>query len=194
MAAKNSDVEYLNRLRDYYAQHGVFPSFSGIARIVGLRSTSAVSAMVGRLKDAGFLSSTPDRRLQPGAQFFQRDRASEFVVAGVAELVEATAPESVGIDRYLIDEPSRTVLIRVKGDSMVRAGLLPGDSVVVKRGAPARPGDIVVARVDGEFTVKYLARDEMGFYLKPGNDKFADVRPNTELDVFGKVTGSFRKY
>ena len=194
MAANNKDQDYLAQLRDYYARHGVFPPFSGIAKLVGLRSTSAVSALVGRLKSAGYLASTPDRRLQPGEHFFERDRSAEPVIAGRAEEAYGSASELVTIDRYLIDEPSRTVLIPIKGDSMARAGLLAGDTVVVKRSAPAQPGDIVVARVDGEFTVKYLAKDESGFYLKPGNDRYADIRPRAELDVFGKVTGSFRKY
>jgi SOS-response transcriptional repressor LexA len=77
---------------------------------------------------------------------------------------------------------------------MVAAGLLPGDTVVVKRGAPAKAGDIVVARVDGEFTVKYLAQGRSGFYLKPGNVEFDDIRPKDELEIVGRVTGSFRKY
>jgi repressor LexA len=77
---------------------------------------------------------------------------------------------------------------------MIDAGLLHGDKIVVKRGALSKVGDIVVAIVDGEFTVKYLAQDSYGFYLKPGNTEFEDIRPKEELQLFGRVTGSFRVY
>lgn len=68
---KNRDHEYLDRLRDYYAKHHVLPSFATIASLVGLRTTSAVSSMVMRLKREGYLESSPDRRLQPGPRFFE---------------------------------------------------------------------------------------------------------------------------
>lgn len=114
--------------------------------------------------------------------------------AGIPQAAQDVTSDTVAIDTYLIDEPSRTLLIRVKGDSMVNAGLLPDDTVVVKRGAPAQPGDIVVARVDGEYTIKYLARDKKGFYLRPGNDAYTDIKPKEELDLFGRVVGAYRKY
>jgi repressor LexA len=57
-------------------------------------------------------------------------------------------PEVFSIDEYLVDSPSRTIMLRVRGDSMVGAGLLPGDTVIVKKDAPASSGDIVVAMVD----------------------------------------------
>jgi repressor LexA len=77
---------------------------------------------------------------------------------------------------------------------MVTAALLPGDIVIVKRDAPANPGDIVVAIVDREFTVKYLAKDEIGFYLTPGNKMHPNIRAKGHLQLFGLVVGSFRRY
>ena len=77
---------------------------------------------------------------------------------------------------------------------MIEAGLIEGDKLIVKRGVPSKAGDIVVAIVDGEFTVKYLAKDSRGFYLKPGNAAFDDIRPQNELELFGRVTGCFRVY
>lgn len=85
-------------------------------------------------------------------------------------------------------------MLTVKGDSMIDAGLMPGDTVIVKRGDPAKSGDIVVASVDNEFTVKYLEQDKTGFYLKPGNTAYPNIRPHDHLEVFGMVVGSFRKY
>lgn len=71
------------------------------------------------------------------------------------------------------------------------AGLLPDDCVVVLRDATTAVGDIVVALIDREYTIKYLAEDDNGFYLKPGNK---EIRPADSLEIFGVVTGSFRSY
>ena len=67
-------------------------------------------------------------------------------------------------------------------------------TLVVDRGAPARVGDIVVAIVDNQFTVKYLAQDGRGFFLKPGNIAYPPIRPEGQLEIYGVVTGSFRRY
>ena len=191
---KNRDDEYIDLLRDYYAENGVLPSFAGIAALVGLKTTSAVSVMVGRLKEAGFLVSTSDRRLAPGPRFFERTEIMQAVRAGAPEVMVDGINDPVLIDRLLVDEPSRTVVVPIQGDSMIDAGLLDGDRVVVKRGVPSKEGDIVVAIVDGECTVKYLAKDDQGYYLKPGNPDYDAIRPKDELELYGRVTASFRRY
>ena len=161
---KNRDQEHLDKLRDYYAEHRVLPSFSVIAKLVGLKTTSAVSVMVDRMKAAGYLQAAPDRRLQPGRLFFERE-VLDSIQAGLPQPANDPGIEGLNIDSYLIENPSRSVLLTVKGDSMVEAGLMSGDTVIVKKGAPAKPGDIVVAIVDNEFTVKYLAEDKRAFFL-----------------------------
>ena len=77
---------------------------------------------------------------------------------------------------------------------MIDAGLLPGDIVVVLKGSEAKVGDIAVAVVDCDYTIKYLAKDDAGFYLKAGNKEYRDIRPKESLEIFGVVTGSFREY
>jgi len=190
---QNRDQLYLEKLRDYYARCKVLPSFSEIAKIVGLKTTSSVSGLVGRLKQAGFIESGDGRRLRPTKRFFER-MSADTVQAGVPAPANDVLPSYLNIDEYLIDTPSRTMILTVKGESMVGAGILSGDSVVVKKGAPAGPGDIVVAVVDGEFTVKYLAKDERGYFLKPANGAFQDIRARESLDLVGTVVGLIRKY
>ena len=189
----SKDPEYLAKLQDYYAEHRILPSFSGMGALVGMKSKSAVSAMVGRLIEAGYLAYAPDRRIQPERRFFEREIANT-IQAGLPRPANDSQSEVCSIDEYLIDSPSRTVLLTIKGDSMIDAGLMPGDKVIVKKGAPAKPGDIVVAIVDNEFTVKYLEQDKTGFYLRPGNKAFPNIRAQDHLEVFGLVVGSFRKY
>lgn len=189
----NKDQEYLGKLRDYYAKHRILPSLSGIGALVGIKAKSAVSAMVKRLEGEGFLSHAPDRRVQPGSRFFERDVA-DTIRAGAPEAAHDVLREAVSIDAELIDTPSRTLLLEVKGDSMRDAGIMEGDTVVVERGAPTKLGDIVVAIVDGEYTVKYLAENKNGFYLKPANENHDNIYPETHLEMFGLVTGCFRRY
>lgn len=187
------DYEYLSSLRDYYAKHKALPSFSVIANMVGLKSTSAVSAMVGRLKSEGYLESAPDKRLKPGSRFFEREIV-DTVQAGFPRPANDLRSDAMSIDSYLIEQPSRTIMLTVKGDSMIDAGLMEGDTVIVNKVALSKVGDIVVAIVDNEFTIKYLAQDKNGFYLKPGNKGYPPIRPKEHLEIFGLVVGSFRKY
>lgn len=193
MPPASHDAEYLGRLQDYFAEHRSLPSFSHMARLLGLRSVASAHAVAGRLKRAGFLQTTPERRLAPGPRFFERPLA-DAVRAGLPAAASEAGPEALSIDEFLVEAPSRTVLLRVKGDSMVGAGLQPGDYVVVEKGRPAQPGDIVVAIVDDAFTLKYLAQDGRGMYLKAANPAYAPIRPQGRLEIFGRVTGSFRKY
>lgn len=189
----NRDTEYLHKLQDYYAEQGVLPSFSKIAALIGLKTTSAVSALVDRLKATQHLASTPERRLIPGARFFERALV-DTIRAGVPMPSHDVRSDVISIDSHLIQKPSHSILLSVRGDSMVDAGLLDGDTIVVVKGAPHKVGDIVVAIVDNEFTVKYLAHDKRGFYLKPGNKAYAPIRAQDHLEVYGLVVGSFRKY
>lgn len=191
---KKRDSLYFNQLQDYYAENGILPSFSGIASLVGLKTTSAVSAMVDRLKEAGFLVSMPDKRLAPSPRFYERKQLLEYVPAGIPQDMVNVGNDHVLIDRFLVKEPSITMIITIKGDSMLNAGLLDGDKIIVERGTTSKVGEIVVAIVDGEFTVKFLAKDKQGYYLKPGNAAFEDIRAKDELQIFGVVTGSFRLY
>jgi len=94
----------------------------------------------------------------------------------------------------LVPRPAKSVLIRVKGDSMIDAGILDGDTVVVEKRGGASVGDIVVAIVDNEYTLKIMAREKGRFVLRPANKAYAVIRPGDGREIFGVMTGLFRKY
>ncbi|HEX4883785.1 MAG TPA: S24 family peptidase [Casimicrobiaceae bacterium] len=188
-----NDRSYLALLQDYYAEHRALPSYSSIGHLLGLRSKSSVAALVARLKLAGFLDSTPDKRLAPTKRFFARPLAASPVRAGLPEAAEDADAEALTIDDYLIERPSETVLIRVKGDSMVDAGILDGDLVVVEKRHDARRGEIVVAIVDGQFTLKRLDLERGEFILRAENKAYAPIRPEAGLEIFGVMVGLVRK-
>jgi repressor LexA len=187
------DGQYLAKLRDYYARHRVLPSYARIGHLVGLHSKGSVAGMVLRLKGDGFLESSPDRRLKPGRRFFERS-VDESVQAGLPSPASDNAPDALTIDEHLISHPSRTVLIKVKGDSMIDAGIHAGDVVVVEKRASANIGDIVVAILDNEFTLKRFGREKGRTVLRPENKAYPVIRPKDDAEIFGVVVGLFRKY
>jgi len=187
------DQTYLAKLQDYYADYGVFPPYSTIMSLLGFKSKSPVAALVARLKLAGFLESTPEKRLKPGKHFFDRP-VYESVRAGFPSPAGDLRHDYVAIDEYLVAHPSSTVLVTVKGDSMIDAGIMPGDIVVVEKRGPANIGDMVIAIVDNEFTLKYLGKEKGEFILKPANPAYPVIRPKGDLEIFGVVVGQFRKY
>jgi repressor LexA len=187
------DGQYLAQLQDYYARHRVLPSYASIGALVGLSSKASVAGMVMRLKTHGFLESSPDRRLKPGKRFFERPVA-ESVRAGVPSPAADTAPETVTIDEHLVPHPSRSVLVTVKGDSMIDAGIHAGDVVIVEKRVAANVGDIVVAIIDNEFTLKRLDREKGRIVLRPENKAYPVIRPKGDAEIFGVVVGLFRKY
>lgn len=189
-----NDNDYLAVLQDYYAEHRTLPSYALIARLLGFRSKNAVTALVARLKLQHYLESTPDKRLKPGERFFERAIADSSVRAGLPELAASDRHDSLSIDSYLVDRPSKTVLIPVKGDSMIDAGIMSGDVVVVEKRQLANVGDLVVAIVDNEFTLKTLGRENGEFVLYPANKAYPTIRPRGQLEIFGVVVGQFRKY
>ena len=189
----SNDRSYLTSLQDYYAQHRALPSYASIGSLLGLKSKSSVAAMVARLKLAGFLDSTPDRRLAPTKRFFARPLADSPVRAGLPEQVDDSDADALTIDDYLIERPSQTVLIRVKGDSMMDAGIFDGDLVVVEKRPSALKGDIVVAIVDNQFTLKRLDLEDGKFVLRAENKAYAVIRPEGSLEIFGIMVGLVRK-
>lgn len=186
------DDKYLAALRTYWKAHKTFPAIAKLCEVVGLSSTSSVFALIGRLTEAGFLERK-DGRIAPTRKFFARIAIGQ-VRAGMPQPESQDSPELLSIDDHLIDDPNRTVLCHVRGDSMEGVGLLDGDIVIVERNAPTKPGDIVVAVVDGELTVKTLRLSRTGdFYLEPANPAYEVIRPKGTLEIVGVVIGSFRK-
>ena len=117
------------------------------------------------------------------------------VVAGFPSPAEQYAEPPLDINEYLVKRRESTFLMRVDGDSMREAAILDKDVIVVDRSLRPASGDIVVASIDGEFTVKYFRKDRAGVRLEPANPEFPVIwlRPGQQLQYFGKVIGVVRK-
>ena len=194
MPQANLDDRHLARLRDHYARHGTLPSYAGIGELVGFKAKNAAVKLASRLTVAGYLRPAPGGKLAPTARFFELPVFDSPVPAGMAVSVQSQEPsELVTIDSYLIDAPSKTVLLRVKGDSMQGAGVLDGDLAVVERSSNATAGELIIAVIDGEFTLKELGYEGEQPVLIPHNDRFPLLRPERDLEIFGIVRGIVRR-
>ncbi|HTJ96251.1 MAG TPA: S24 family peptidase [Rhodocyclaceae bacterium] len=194
MSEYDKDQEYLGRLQDYYGDSRRIPSLQRICELMGYASKTAAKKLLLRLENEQFVERTPDDDAWiPASRFFERSLATDAVPAGMPVSAENGA-EPFMLDDYIVKKPSRTVMIPVKGDSMIDAGIHSGDVAVVERGTGAVKGDIVVAIVDNEFTLKELGVERGKFVLIPHNPAFPIIRPKGELEIFGVMVGLVRRY
>ena len=188
-----SDAQHLEALRAYWKTHKAFPSMAKLAEVLGLASSGGVFKVIGRLVDAGYLERV-EGRIAPTAALFALPVLGQVRAGLPQEEDQSAGQEAVTVEDYLIRRPDRTVLYRVRGDSMRDAGMLDGDMVVVERNRPTKSGDIVVALVDHELTVKYLfPAAQGGWVLKPANPDYDDIHAQEALEVVGVVVGLFRR-
>jgi SOS regulatory protein LexA len=192
MGRKSIDLkEAAEVLKDFYRQEGRMPSFTEIAETFGYRSKNAAFELVEKLVDQGHLTKDARGRLRLVSSGV---RVLGTIQAGLPTAAEEDVQESVSLDSYLVQKPEDTFLVKVQGDSMIDAGIREGDMVLVERGRTAREGDIVVARVDGEWTLKTYERRSGQAVLVPANKRYSVIRPERELTFGGVVIGVIRKY
>jgi len=184
------------RIRDiaaFYHQKGRMPSFSEIGGMFRLRSKSSVHKVVGRLEGIGVISKDKKGRLIPGS-IKASVKVLGTVEAGFPSPAEEELADTLSLDDLLIHNREATFLLKVSGDSMSGAGILPGDMVIVDKGQTPKSGDIVIAEVDGAWTMKYLKKRGENVTLLPANPNYKPIRPKNELKIAGVVTAVVRKY
>jgi SOS regulatory protein LexA len=177
----------------FYRQKGRMPSFSEIGEIVNLRSKNAVFKLVNKLERFKFIMRDEKGRLIPRSIAYTV-RMLGTVEAGFPSPAEEELADTLSLDELLIQNREATFLLKVSGDSMSEAGILPGDMVLVDKGQVPKSGDIVIAEVDGEWTMKYLKKRGESVALIPANPRYKPIRPKKELKIAGVVTAVVRKY
>jgi repressor LexA len=190
----------LSYIRDFQTKRGYSPSLADLAIAFGVRSKNAVAKVVNTLFKTGHLEKDPRGRIKIFEQM-QETVANALslplfgpIAAGFAAPVEEQAEETVTLEEYLVRDRAATFLLRVKGDSMIDAGIHEGDLVVVERGKEPKVGQIVVGVLDGEFTLKRLRKEKGKFILHAENPAYPDLHAMNELKVAGVVRGVVRKY
>ena len=156
MPRVTSEETVRSRIRDiseFFRKSGRMPSYAEIGDLAGLRSKNAVFKFVAKLEKLRLLSRDEKGRLIP------RSIANPVKILGTVEAgfpspAEEELVDTLSLDDFLIQNREATFLLKVSGDSMSGAGILPGDMVIVDKGQTAKNGDIVIAQVDGEWTMK----------------------------------------
>ncbi len=180
------------KISNFYKANHRMPSYSELAKLLGYKTKSAVYYFVKKLIDEGVLARDKTGRLIP-------KNLGELKVLG---LVEAGFPshtseellDTMSLDEFLIENKEATYILKVKGDSMIDAGIRPGDLVIVERGKPAKPGEIVIAEIDGEYTLKFYRIKNRKPYLEAANKKYKDIYPENDLKIEAVVKAIIRKY
>ena len=169
------------------------PSFSEIGDMAGIKSKNAVYKLVNKLEKLKVLERDDKGRLIPGS-IASSVKILGTVEAGFPSPAEEELSDTLSLDDLLVKNPQATFLLKVSGYSMSEAGILPGDMVIVDKGQSPKNGDIVIAEVDGEWTMKYLDKSGDSVTLMPANPKFKPIKPKKELKIAGVVTAVVRKY
>lgn len=179
-------------------QKGYPPSVREIANAVGLKSTSTVHGHLQRLEKRGLLhrdAMKPRAMEIVGDPNFARNNSTAVplvgrVTAGQPILAEENLEDYVVIPEVMLGDGEHFILL-VRGDSMIEAGILDGDYIVVKKQADANNGEIVVAMIDDSATVKRYYKENGHFRLQPENSSMEPIYAD-EVTILGKVISLYR--
>jgi repressor LexA len=187
-------AEKISQLRAFHANEGRAPSYSEMAELFGYKSKNAVARSVVRLIELGYLNRSSNGRVAFTSKMIGRLPLLGSVRAGFPSPAEEELLDTLSLDEFLVTRPEATYLLTVTGDSMIEAGINPGDLVFVEKGGVPKNIDIVIAQVDGEWTMKYFGRDRDGVYLDPANAGYTRIRPERSMSIGGIVKAVIRKY
>src|SRR3990167_8103225 len=190
---KRSLGEVRGKLLRFYERHRRLPSYSEFAKEISVRSKNAVLKWVGKLEEAGIVKQDRTGRLALG-DIFMGVPLLGVIEAGFPTGAEEETLDTLTLDSYLIKNREATYVLTVKGDSMIDAGIHEGDLVIVERGVEAKSGDIVIAEVDGAFTMKYFRPKAGKLVLEAANKKYRPIVPREDLKIAAVVRAVIRKY
>jgi len=183
-----------SQLRHFYREHHRLPSYAELQNLLGYKSKGGVSGLIPHLIRRNILRQDATGRLLPSAILTGGLRLLGTIQAGFPSPAEEELIDTLSLDEFLIRNPEASYLVKVTGDSMVEAGIMPGDMVIVERGREPRSGDVVIAQVDGQWTLKYFEKNQGRVVLRAANKKYPPIHPQNELVIGGVVTANVRKY
>ena len=198
--------QILDMIRDTVDERGYPPSVREIGEAVGLRSTSSVHAQLASLERLGFLRRDPSRpraievRFDPETELARSPATMRPVplvgeiAAGAPIVAEERVEELYQLPKDLVGEGT-LFMLRVRGESMVLAGVLPGDYVVVRQQPTVEQGEMCAAMIEGEATVKFFRRTRSGeVFLDPANDGYEPIPVPADQGsaIIGRVVAVLR--
>lgn len=185
--------EYAEKIETFYRTHKRMPGYSDMCHLFGFASKNAVAKVVDKLVRAGLVGKDNRGRLTPRVLGDEIPLVG-YVEAGFPSPAEEATLDRITVDDLLLGSGDTLYFLRVKGESMVDAGIVEGDLLLVERTTTARVNDIVIAHIDGEWTVKYLREKHGKKYLEAANEAYPDLHPHHSLEVGGVVRSVIRTY
>jgi SOS regulatory protein LexA len=182
-----------NHLIHFYKKFKRLPTYDEFAEVFNVKSKGSIHKYVYKFIEDGLLIKSDGGKLIPTTKLYGL-RVLGSVQAGFPTTAEQEDLETLSLDEYLIGNPDTTYMLSVSGDSMIDAGIVEGDMVIVDRVKDPRSGDIVVADVDGDWTLKYFIERGAKVFLRAANKNYPDIHPQDELVIGGVVTSIIRKY
>lgn len=196
----------LDTIRRSVEHRGYPPSVREIGDAVGLKSPSSVHAQMNTLEEAGYIRRDPSRpraievRLDGGEPLAPHSPTRSVplvgeIAAGGPILAEEMVEEHLALPESLVGDGTIFAL-RVRGESMIEAGVMDGDTVVVRQQPSVEQGEMCAALIDGEATVKFFRRTRAGeVFLDPANERFdpIPVPPDVDSAIMGRVVAVLRR-
>ena len=189
--------EYQTKIQSFYAENKRMPTYSEMLKLFNFKSKNAVFRVVEKLLEAGMVAKDHLGRLIPSETFAEHIGSVPmlgFVTAGFPATVEEELADTVNLDDLLIKNKPLTYMLEVDGDSMIDAHIERGDMILVEKTNQAKDGQIVIAEVDGEWTMKYFRKDGAKVWLEPANKNYKPIYPKYSLNINAVLKAVIRKY
>jgi len=193
MEGKRTVQGVARQIAMFFRENRRMPTYAEMVEILGVRSKSVVDFWIRKLVAEGLLEKDAKGFLRPCMRSLALPMLGD-VQAGFPSPAEEELRDLISLDEYLITRPDSSFLLKVSGDSMEGEGIKEGDLVIVERGREPKNGDIILAEVDGAWTMKYFRKKGKEVVLEAANPRYPLIRPRAELKVGGIITAVIRKY
>jgi SOS regulatory protein LexA len=184
---------YQTKVESFFSDNKRMPTYSEMMKLFGFKSKNAVFKVVEKMMEAGLVAKDHLGRLMPTKSFGEIQLAG-LVTAGLPASVEEELTDTINLDDMLIGKKELTYMLEVDGDSMIDAHIEKGDMVLVERATTAHDMQIIIAEVDGEYTMKYLRKKGDKAWLEPANKKYKPIYPEHSLNIIAVIKAVIRKY
>ena len=185
-------TDRLTQVKKFYRKYKRLPSYSEMLRLFKLASKKAIHDIIHKWIEEGIFK-LDQNKIVPTSQFFALPLLG-VIKAGFPIIAEENR-DYLSLDEYLIEDPTSSFLLKVSGDSLAGIGIYEADIVIIERKREAIPGDIVLAEIDREWTLKILQKEPSTrkFFLIAANPKYPPFFPTQEMKIFGVVKAVIRK-
>ncbi len=184
--------DHKDRIIAFYDRHRRMPGYQEIMGLVGFKSKNAVYKLINKLVDEGVVEKDSRGKIIPSS-LFREIPFPGIVEAGIPTSLDELK-DTLSIEDYLKTDRDSSFILEVKGDSMIDEGIREGDLVLVESRKEAKDGDIVIAEIDGGWTMKYLRKKSNKVWLEAANRKYGPIHPEYSFRVAAVVKAVIRKY